>query len=278
MLLVQQHFSQIRRRNLSPTSLCACLSRMAVFFAMKMTNLSQIIRVRFGAAQFRLLIEPLGKMQGSRGIFVFRENYEPLLKFGGTFLKSGGVAIDLGANQGIYACAFATAVGSEGRVVAVEPIPRQVARLKKNLEINNCTNVVVIEGAISDASGSAELRLNSGDTAASIVWGAEDKTIEVRTYTIDEIVDREKLERVDFIKLDVEGAELLALHGAKQTLSRFKPALSLEVSTHSAAVLDFLRGEGYAFFEFNELGDLVPVVKVNGGIDCLIALHAARTM
>ena len=64
---------------------------------------------------------PLGPKEGSRGIFLFRENYESLLSVGHRLLKPGDIALDVGANQGIYCCAFGSAVGPGGRVVAVEP-------------------------------------------------------------------------------------------------------------------------------------------------------------
>jgi len=261
----------IARRDLSPAALCALPFRMSEFLAMQAMKFNRVIEIRFGKRRFKMRIQPLGQMQGSRGIFLFREHYEPLLNFGSSLIPRGGIAFDLGANQGIYTCAFGSAVGPEGRVLSVEPIPRQVERLKANVKLNGSSHVTVVSGAISDAAGEIDLRMNHGDTAASIVWGATDKVTRVKTYTVDEIVAGEKLPRVDFIKIDVEGAEMLALRGALQTLRKFRPSLSLETSPESPEPVDFLRSLGYQMFEFDRRGNLVPVKKVDRLIDCLIA-------
>jgi len=271
-----QALHHLVRRALPPAALCALPFRVSQFVAMQALKVNRVIEIKFGERRFKMLIQPLGPMQGSRGIFLFREHYEPLLNFGSSLLTRGGVALDLGANQGIYTCAFGSAVGPEGRVVSVEPIPRQVDRLETNTKLNGWSHVKVVSGAISDTVGEIDLRMNHGDTAASIVWGSTDtdKVIRVKTRTIDEIVAGEKLPKVDFIKIDVEGAEMLALRGAVQTLRSFRPILSIETSPESPEPVDFLRTLGYKMFQFDRRGKLVPVEKVDRLVDCLIARPA----
>lgn len=215
---------------------------------------------------------PLGPKEGSRGIFLFREDYEPLLAFGHRLLNTGDIALDVGANQGIYCCAFGAAVGPSGRVIAVEPNPRQVQRLKSNIEANGFEHCVVIQKAISDCDGVATLGLAEGDTSASILAADKSNSITVETTSIDETVKKMNLPRVNFIKLDVEGAELLALRGAINTLRRFSPTLSIEAADFALfdSIRSFLEPLGYKFAEFCKTGCLVPLDALVTPIDNVI--------
>lgn len=221
-------------------------------------------QVRFGGQRVKLKYFPAGQGAGSQGVFFFRERYEPLLEHGHILLGRDAVALDIGANQGVYACAFGLAAGANGRVIAVEPIPRQVARLTENLALNGLRNVAIVEAAISDVVGTAELDLSAGDTSASIVTGFGNDRIRVKTTTIDALVQENGLERVDFIKLDVEAAELLALSGAEQTLKAHRPTLCLEAA--DAALFEkistLLSGYGYVCRVFDRAGRLAPMTSL----------------
>jgi hypothetical protein len=82
--------------------------------------------VFFGAHRFKLALQSARRGFGSAGIFIQRRYYEPLLEFGDKLLNGDDCAIDGGANQGIFTCAFAAAVGNKGRVFAFEPNPNAV--------------------------------------------------------------------------------------------------------------------------------------------------------
>jgi len=187
--------------------------------------------VPFGAKSFKFLFLPLGEGQGSRGLFFERENYEPLLKYGHELLRDGGVVIDCGANQGVYTCAFASAVGSSGRVIAVEPIPKQIASLKRNILLNSFQNCTVIQAAISDSVGTAALFLRNKDVEATLVRVESGDSLEVNTVSLDSIASN--LERMDLVKLDVEGAEAMAIDGGHDAISRFKPIIVCEANGQS---------------------------------------------
>lgn len=232
------------------------------------------IRLRFGDNAYSMRIQPLGPREGARGIFVFRERYEPLLDFGSKFLKPGDIALDLGANQGIFCCAFAAAVGSTGRVIAVEPIPRQVERLRTNITINGFGQCEILQKAISNGTGVAKLSLAAGDTSASILAEERGVSIAVETIGIDEIVRQCALEKVDFIKLDIEGAELLALAGASNTLRRFRPTLCLEAGNPEQfqEVRALLVSMDYQIFLFDRAGGLEALTDLAGPEANVIAL------
>jgi FkbM family methyltransferase len=267
--------NHIKRRGAFSANFPVYLARMTHFAYLRALREESEIRVHFGPNQFLMRVLPLGPKEGSRGIFLFRENYEPLLAFGHRLLKPGDVALDLGANQGIYCCAFGAAVGPSGRVIAVEPIPRQVRRLKSNIEANGFSHCVVIEKAISDGDGIASLGMADGDTSASILASDKNGSIEVETTSVDEIAKKMKLSRIDFIKLDVEGAELLALQGASNTLRQFHPTLSIEAANPILFkdIQSLLRPLGYKFAEFDERGRLVPFDTLEGPSDNVICFR-----
>ncbi len=247
---------------------------MAQFSVISTLNQTKDIQLRFGEGRFKMRIQPLGPREGSRGVFVFRERYEPLLAFGSQFLKPGDVAFDLGANQGIFCCAFGSVVGRTGRVVAVEPIPRQAERLRRNVQLNGFEQCEVVQKAISERAGTAVLGIANGDTAASIVAKDKSISITVEVASVDELVEQFGLTRVDFIKLDVEGAELMALRGAEGSLRRFLPGLSIEASSTERfqPIRDYLEDLGYEFYVFDLQGRLQPLVRLEKLEDNVIAL------
>ncbi len=272
---IWESISHLRRRGGLLAKFPVYLARMARFAALRALNKVSEIELHFGEKRFLMRVLPLGAKQGSRGIFLFRENYEPLLAFGHRLLKPGDIALDIGANQGIYCCAFAAAVGPTGRVVAVEPIPRQAQRLRSNIQINGFTNCAVIQKAISDRDGVATLGLAQGDTSASIMDAGKGESIEVETTSVDDIVKTMQLPRVDFIKLDVEGAELLALQGAVNTLEKFHPTLSIEAADPILfeEIRSFLRMRGYNFAEIDERARLIPFGALAAPMENVICVH-----
>ena len=265
------YLGQMKQRGGS-NKLPVYFARMARFALLRGFGKESEIRLRFGEKYFHMRVLPLGPKEGSRGIFLFRENYERLLAFGHRLLKPGDIALDVGANQGIYCCAFGSAVGPGGRVVAVEPIPRQAQRLKYNIEDNGFKHCAVIQKAISDCEGVATLGLANGDVSASILAADKSDSITVETISVDEIVKRMNLPRVDFIKLDVEGAELLALRGAINTLRQFRPTLSIEATDPVLfeGIRSFLEPLGYKFGEFDKTGRIVPFHTLVACIDNVI--------
>jgi len=146
------------------------------------------------------------------------------MEYGDQFISRGDVAFDGGANQGIYTTAFANYVGATGKVISIEPMKYAVDLIQKNCELNGLDNVEIANAGLSDEIGTARLDLSEGVGSASITndYGGED-VIEIETTTIDTLVEQFSLDRVDFIKLDIEGAELKALYGAKNTIEKLKP-------------------------------------------------------
>jgi FkbM family methyltransferase len=160
-------------------------------------------------------------------------------------LRRGDVVLDIGAHVGYYTLLAATSVRSEGRVVSVEPLQRNVQYLKRHIELNQLSNVTVIQAAVSDAPGPLEFAQDANTYLGRVQRGGGTT---VDGVTIDEcVLERCRLDRVNVIKLDVEGAEGCALRGAEKVLKQFRPVIFL--ATHGLAVheecLQLLRGHGY---------------------------------
>lgn len=145
--------------------------------------------------------------------------------------EEGNVVIDAGGGMGDTALYFADRVGARGRVVCVEFEPANLAQLRLNLEANPrlAERVEVVERPLWNRAGE-ELRFDSALGRTSVM-GAEGGQ-SVLTTTIDELVSSGTVNRVDFVKLDVEGAELRALQGARETIERCRPKLAVSVYHH----------------------------------------------
>jgi FkbM family methyltransferase len=154
-------------------------------------------------------------------------------------LRPGDTALDVGANVGPYAILFGIWAGPQGRVVAFEPAAAAYEGLCRHLALNGLTgHVRALRVAVSDTVGEAEFvgegfqgtnRLRGGATA-----DASSRTIRVPTTTIDEVCRVERLQP-RLIKIDVEGAELAVLRGARETIARMAADGGLFVEMHPVA-------------------------------------------
>ncbi|MFI5361283.1 MAG: FkbM family methyltransferase [Elusimicrobiota bacterium] len=163
-------------------------------------------------------------------------------------IAPGQVVVDLGANLGVFATRAARRVGPSGRVIAVEPHPDNFARLQRNASRNGLTWLDCVQAAVGDREGEATLFVHDRGGNHSIVHGSDTgRSVKVRLRTVDEIARERGLTRVDFIKIDIEGAVAAALRGASETLKRFHPLISLERDSDedSKGVDEFLAAHGY---------------------------------
>ncbi len=136
------------------------------------------------------------------------------------FVRPGDMVIDLGAHIGLHSIPLARAVGPEGRLVAVEPLPRTAECLRRSLVCNGLLDQsTIVIAAASDASGMTEFYLGDNSMLGSLYPAVDEhKPVDVRVVRIDEIMGSEV--RVDFVKMDVEGAELKALAGMTDLIAR----------------------------------------------------------
>jgi FkbM family methyltransferase len=196
------------------------------------------------------------------GCFEPNETY-----FVGKFLRPGMVFIDVGANEGLYSLLAARRVGPAGRVIAVEPSHRELARLRRNIALNDLRNIEVLPVALLDGPSEVSLRIADPEhagqnTVGSVVYPGVSVVdeIEVMASTLDSVMYTQGLEKIDLIKVDAEGAEVEILAGGTDMLSRHRPVLLLEMQesslqargTSTATLLGKLRALDYEVFDFDE--------------------------
>lgn len=160
-------------------------------------------------------------------------------------IGKGAVVFDIGANVGFFTLLASKIAGPGGAVYSFEPLPRNVDYLRRHVAANHAANVLVLPVAVSARSGTARLGLASNPSMGRLADAGE---VEVRCESLDELVGSGGLPLPDFVKIDVEGAELDVLHGGAALLQRHRPAMLL--STHGARMHEqccaLLREWGYA--------------------------------
>ena len=163
------------------------------------------------------------------------------------------VAFDVGMNFGYFMCLLASICKD---VHGFEPVGWLAARSRANVELNAFANATINELALSDHSGKAMLNLPAPDHCN---WGtsslvhkssSETEVVEVPLETLDGYCAARGITRLDFIKIDVEGAEHLVIRGAQQTLERLRPTIIFEFNEESGPeAYGLLEKLGYGFFD-----------------------------
>jgi len=149
-------------------------------------------------------------------------------------LKEGDVVIDLGANIGYFTLLAAKLVGREGKVYAFEPEPRNYQYLTKNIQLNGYDNAVALQKAVADKPGKVKLFICPYDTGHHTIQkydgiqayrpdflDEKKEFVEVEQVRLDDFL-RGKATKVNVIKMDVEGAEMLALAGMEELIKENK--------------------------------------------------------
>lgn len=149
-------------------------------------------------------------------------------------LREGDVVVDCGSYAALTSIVFSKAVGPTGKVIALEPDPLNYQAAQTNIEmhkrINGLDNITLMQAAISDHVGSLKFCSEGamGSADASIVGTHRGRIAEVACLTLKNVLETNRLDRLDFIKMDIEGSEERAIAGAEDELRRYRPALIIE--------------------------------------------------
>jgi FkbM family methyltransferase len=212
--------------------------------------------------------------------------------FAERLVRPGMTVIDIGAHHGLYTLLLSKRAGRKGRVLAFEPSVRECDRLKKHLRWNRCSNVELVPCALGEEPGEADFFLVEGfqDWCNSLRRPAIDeptKTVRVSVRRLDAVLVERKISKVDFIKLDVEGAELPVLYGAMGLLQReSRPAILAEVQDvrtlpwgyPAREIIQFLIRMDYRWFAIAAKGALLPISCNQESYDAnLVALPVERS-
>jgi FkbM family methyltransferase len=194
--------------------------------------------------------------------------------FVGRFVKPGMTVLDIGAHRGFHSLLLSKKVGRNGRLLSFEPSPADAKRLRLHLRINFCSNAEVFECALGEEDEAAELYVVPKNSVLNSLrppdteYRASTKTVAVKR--LDNALSQAHVERVDFVKLDVEGGELSVLKGAQRLLSSTpRPLILCEVLEQrtrpwgypARLIIEYLLQMGFVWFELSDKAELQPIAS-----------------
>jgi FkbM family methyltransferase len=211
----------------------------------------------------------------------FKQHHRELLPLLRPLIAADAVVLDVGAHAGQYAKLFAR-LAPRGRVYAVEPQSYARRILRAALAVNRLGNVTILPVALGARRGTARLTIPvkaSGSYGFGLAHlgratrAGPAETEEVDVETLDHLAKRLGLERLDFIKADIEGFEQAMIEGATQTLKRLKPALLIEFNQEHltraggsvAALWKLLKSLGYRPFDPGAGSAMAPIPRPRQG-------------
>jgi len=199
----------------------------------------------------RLRIVPARADHGiAKGVFLLRDRYEPSVRAViDAALRPGDVALDIGANMGLWALRMAERVGPSGRVLAFEPGPMTLNRLRDNICLSGFPQIEVHGIALGAVDGTLTLHTPSDSGSASLGdQGGAAGTDRVAVRRLDAIWDAAGRPTVTLMKIDVEGAEPMVLAGAVQLFAACRPVVCCEINPLALGVLGFTPQNVFDFF------------------------------
>lgn len=211
-------------------------------------------------------------------IYLFGNFEPPTIKFLEEYIKKGHVIIDIGANVGYHTLIFSKLTGENGFVYAFEPEPLNYKTLKKNVDLNNLDNVRCVNKAISEKQETLDFFVSNSFNKGthSLVYNPiqhSQESIKIDAIPLSHFILENDLNKIDFIKIDVEGAEYEVIKGMETSLIEYKPTLLVEINneaqeTHgktSKSLKEYICGFGYDCYEITENGKLIksPLDRVH---------------
>lgn len=198
--------------------------------------------------------------------FVTTEQY-----LGFASLSEGDIAMDLGSYSGLTSISFSKAVGPTGKVIALEPDPVNYACVETNVAAHSnksgLDNIVLVQAAASPASGTLQLSSEGamGSALTSIVGTYRGVAVEVESISLADLVARYDLPKVDFIKMDIEGAELALIMQSTDFITRYWPHFVIEPhfingTLTSVPIVECLEGLGYTCVLIEQHGLSLPLI------------------
>lgn len=188
-------------------------------------------------------------------------------------IKKGNIILDIGANIGYYTLLFSKLVGSKGKVFSFEPDPDNFRILSKNVFFNKLRNVVLVNKAVSDKTGKLNLFLDEMNKGDHRSYDSNDgrKSIEINSISLDDYFKAYK-GKIDFIKIDTQGAEGMILRGMGKVLKsrkniqivcEFWPMGLSKSKFKPKEFLNLLMNSGFKIFELNESLQNTKQVTIN---------------
>ena len=185
------------------------------------------------------------------------------------YLRAEDSFLDIGANIGVYTLLAASIIDS-GNIHSFEVLPKNYQRLQENLHLNQFKQVKTYDVAVSDRSGTIALNLAEGDSMPFISNTATNKSISVTTNTLDNLLQNQSLDNLTLAKMDIEGAELLALKGAKNLLNQtYPPVWIMEINDtvnnfghQKQEVVKLLHDYRYSLYSYNADTNQISLMNI----------------
>lgn len=167
-------------------------------------------------------------------------------------IHEGFVCIDIGASFGWYTIILSKLVGQKGHIYAFEPLPENYSVLVENIKENQLKNVTTFTVALGDTKKSAKLYLPDVGVSGSLKlhkFRNNYDEINCEIDTFDSIVEKECIEKIDFIKADIEGGEYAFLKGAINSIKKFMPFIMLEIQENSTKLFGYEPNDIFSLLE-----------------------------
>jgi FkbM family methyltransferase len=163
-------------------------------------------------------------------------------------VKPNQVVYDIGAHVGFYALLASRLVGPDGVVIAFEPLPRNLKYLRRHQRLNGAENIRILEVAVSDSAGSATFMEGHTHAMGALTRGG---SLPVACVSIDTL--QGEIPPPDIVKMDIEGGEVKALAGMRNTLHKHRPTIFLATHGSEAArwCISFLSNHAYSLDAIN---------------------------
>jgi FkbM family methyltransferase len=169
--------------------------------------------------------------------------------------KEGFYVLDIGANVGCHTLRFAKIVGPKGKVIAFEPMPWARNKLKRNLELNNFSNVEVEKIGLSNTISIKKASFRNSWSLSS-KKNTNNIDVEIQFTTVDLYIKQKSITKIDLIKLDIDGYEFKVLQGALKSLKLMKPIIIIELGVYTLKnvgdniddLVQFVSSLGYGFY------------------------------
>ena len=174
-------------------------------------------------------------------------------------IEMGNIVVDVGANIGLHTLNMARIVGNTGQVFAFEPDPSNFEILKKNVKINNYKNIILEQKAVGDKHGRTTLYQSDHPGKHRIFPQTEQakSQVQVELTNLDNYFDSDMIDKINFIKIDVEGLEFSVLKGMKNILKNskkikilfeFMPENTMEVGFTPIELLNYLTSNDFKLY------------------------------
>jgi FkbM family methyltransferase len=187
------------------------------------------------------------------------------------YIQPGQVVIEAGANNGTETLLLSKIVGEQGKVYAFEPIQHINDTLKINLSLNTCTNVSTETLALGESDKDVIFRVrpldfcNQGMASQDHTSDAHTEVV-IKQVAIDSWIKDKTIVRIDFLKMDIQGAEINLLKGAQNTIKKFRPLIFTEATTDFLSLeelFDTLINLGYQVYLISSHGELLLLTRTS---------------